>query len=201
VWWESGERNKKNKGVHGLCLVQEPGRTAFSLVSLFAPYATWGVITARSAIMGVLLIWKVAEGWQAVVLTSWLGRRKVSTRSTVRDWTRLLLVNMPCSHVHNSWATGDSRSLATKMAVTETVREKFGANFFYTIISCVLKCYKLWLAHAYKHFLVSWLASLPEYIRNVPMSVRLSIPPCFSQTESGKKGGLKQYMLLFDRQP
>jgi hypothetical protein len=55
------KRNKKNEGAHGLCLVQEPVRTAFFLVSLFAPCPIRGVTTACSALIGVLLMWKVLE--------------------------------------------------------------------------------------------------------------------------------------------
>jgi hypothetical protein len=56
------KKNKKNEGADGLCLVQEPVRTAFSLVSIFAPCPIRDVTTACSALIGVLLMWKVAEG-------------------------------------------------------------------------------------------------------------------------------------------
>lgn len=61
--------------------------------------------------------------------------RKVPKRSSVRDWTRLLLLNTSRSHVQNSCATGSSRSLATKMAATKMLRGKCGANCFYTVIA------------------------------------------------------------------
>jgi hypothetical protein len=91
-------------------------------------------------------------------------QRTISRRSNVREWTHVLLVNTPCLHQYNFWATGISSSLATRMTLARVSRRRleesitWGWTCFYFIfvlwyvivLACILNfipctyTFKLW---------------------------------------------------------
>jgi hypothetical protein len=48
-------------------------------------------------------------------------QQTISMRSNVREWTHVLLMNTPCSHVYSVCATGVNSGLATKVTLTSVV--------------------------------------------------------------------------------
>jgi hypothetical protein len=64
-------------------------------------------------------------------------QQTTSIRSTVRETTHFLLVNIPCSHLHNFCATGVSGGLATRVTLTRVSRVKFW-NYFTSGQNCFL---------------------------------------------------------------
>jgi hypothetical protein len=53
---------------------------------------------------------------------------KISILSNIQEWTHVLLVNSPCSHLHSFCATGVSSGLATRMTFTRVLRGRLGES-------------------------------------------------------------------------
>jgi hypothetical protein len=57
-------------------------------------------------------------------------QQTISMRSNVREWTHVLLMNTPCSHLHRVCATGVSSGLATRVTLTRVSRGRLGESIY-----------------------------------------------------------------------
>jgi hypothetical protein len=48
--------------------------------------------------------------------------------SNAREWTHVLLISTPCSHLHSFCATGVSSGLATRVTLTRMSRGRLGES-------------------------------------------------------------------------
>jgi hypothetical protein len=71
----------------------------------------------------------------------------ISTRSNVREWTHVLLVNTPRSHQNTSCTTGVSRGLVTKVTLTRVSRGRLeeSITWEWTWFHCCTVVRSTWL--------------------------------------------------------
>jgi hypothetical protein len=75
-------------------------------------------------------------------------QQTISMRSNVREWTHVLLVNTPCSHLHGFGSTGVSSGLATRVTLTRVSRGRLGESiswgwicFWFHVCTVVRDCF------------------------------------------------------------